>query len=599
MPRKGKKSQAAKTRWQKVSVSSDASQNANEGSIDIEMYNIKGKSQQSTMNEVEVQHDAIATVCLQASRSQNSKKYMEFSRNKQCTCNSLTFLAFLYENESINITDLDNILDQGDQMYQQIRKRITNENYLALDELSDQVTARTQVYNVNTELPLRFGMFQDLPSEDANFFLDLEAGLSCLLSDVQYALLLMSSLCIAVFRNRSGRYGFFDPHTRTRSGLPVLEESHDSGTAVMLTFTHLSDMVATLSYSALHSDPASVVPPVKDATSSCIGKSTTQPDRKRTRKDVHDQNHDKESTTHKRINRGHSLCDASTVQTDDGNMSSGIDVDSIISVILNLLPSNNSTDDALHLNEDHIHINENMGNNPLTIPNSSDKVSTTISKYNKNRRKKVQRALKKSIHKECKKDQLHSEEMLKRRKREFSKFTYYDDPKVQHKKRSRITYLYRNNPDFTQSQKQYSTKRYHQCAEFQKKKKESVMRRYQKVEKIRLQQKRYMTERYNKDPEFKQKQKQFITERYRNNADFKRKQKQFITERYRNNADFKRKQKQFITERYRKNPDFKNKQKQYITERYRNDPDFREKQKLCINARYQQCASFREKRIQY
>ncbi|KAI3357213.1 hypothetical protein L3Q82_015681 [Scortum barcoo] len=77
-------------------------------------------------------------------------------------------------------------------------------------------------------------------------FLDLEAGLSCLLSDVQYALLLMSQLCIAVFRTRSGRYGFFDPHSRTAEGLPLPVGSYSPGTAVMLTFTHLSDMIDRL-----------------------------------------------------------------------------------------------------------------------------------------------------------------------------------------------------------------------------------------------------------------------------------------------------------------------------------------------------------------
>ena len=35
-----------------------------------------------------------------ASRSQASLKYGKF-RNQQCACNSLTFLAFLYENENI------------------------------------------------------------------------------------------------------------------------------------------------------------------------------------------------------------------------------------------------------------------------------------------------------------------------------------------------------------------------------------------------------------------------------------------------------------------------------------------------------------------
>ncbi len=42
-----------------------------------------------------------------------------------------------------------------------------------------------------------------------------------------------------MFRDRSGRYGFFDSHSRTAEGLP---HPTGGGTAVILTFTHLSDM---------------------------------------------------------------------------------------------------------------------------------------------------------------------------------------------------------------------------------------------------------------------------------------------------------------------------------------------------------------------
>ncbi|KAI3352191.1 hypothetical protein L3Q82_021002, partial [Scortum barcoo] len=48
------------------------------------------------------------------------------------------------------------------------------------------------------------------------------------------------------FRTRSGRYGFFDPHSRTAEGLPLPVGSYSPGTAVMLTFTHLSDMIDRL-----------------------------------------------------------------------------------------------------------------------------------------------------------------------------------------------------------------------------------------------------------------------------------------------------------------------------------------------------------------
>ena len=73
--------------------------------------------------------------------------------------------------------------------------------------------------------------------------LSLEHGLSFLSSDVQYGLLIMTGLCIAVFRCRSGQYGYFDPHSRHKNGLPLSPRLLNFGTAVMLKFTHLSDMI--------------------------------------------------------------------------------------------------------------------------------------------------------------------------------------------------------------------------------------------------------------------------------------------------------------------------------------------------------------------
>lgn len=65
----------------------------------------------------------------------------------------------------------------------------------------------------------------------------LTERLQCLSTDVSNALLTVAPECIAVFRDRSGRYGYFDSHSRTVEGLAT-----PGGTAVMLTFTHLSDM---------------------------------------------------------------------------------------------------------------------------------------------------------------------------------------------------------------------------------------------------------------------------------------------------------------------------------------------------------------------
>lgn len=161
-----------------------------------------------------------------ASSSQASRKYGQY-RNQQCTCNSLTFLAFLHENE-------------------EARKRFPKSIHFTTDELPDKVPARRYTHYVDMTHLSRYGTLGQPLAGAVDTFLDLYAGPNCLLSDVQFALLMMTGLCIAVFRTRSGRYGFFDPHSRTATGLPLPLSSSTPGTAVMLTFTRLSDMIDRL-----------------------------------------------------------------------------------------------------------------------------------------------------------------------------------------------------------------------------------------------------------------------------------------------------------------------------------------------------------------
>ncbi|CAI5691862.1 unnamed protein product [Oreochromis niloticus] len=198
---------------------------------------------------------SVAHVC--ASHSQAHPKYGD-SRNSQCTCNSITFLAFLHENDNMTTADLNLVLDKGDVMYKEAKKRFPKSIHLATDELPDKVDARRSMYHVDMTQPSRYGTFGEPSEEAVDTFLSLEAGLSCLLSDVQYALLIMSGLCIAVFRSTSGKYGFFDPHSRTASGLPLPLWSRDRGTAVMLKFTLLSDMIKRLqdSYEGMEISPS-------------------------------------------------------------------------------------------------------------------------------------------------------------------------------------------------------------------------------------------------------------------------------------------------------------------------------------------------------
>jgi hypothetical protein len=124
--------------------------------------------------------------------------------------------------------------------------------HLNIQELPEIVFGQRQQH-VLTKCNSMYGTFVSSP--EVGEYLNLAARLQCLTSDVNSALLVMTSQCIAVFRDRHGRYGYFDPHTRRPDGLPSGPDV--PGTAVMLTFTHLKDLVKKLiaSFTMLGSSP--------------------------------------------------------------------------------------------------------------------------------------------------------------------------------------------------------------------------------------------------------------------------------------------------------------------------------------------------------
>ena len=436
---------------------------------------------------------------VRASQSQASHQYGVF-RNQQCTCNSLTFLGFLHENENLTRADLDLVLDKGNVMYKEARKRVPNHNHLTTDELPDIVPARRYIHHADMTLLSRYGTFGTPLPGAVDSFLDLEAGLSCLLSDVQYALLMMTQLCIAVFRTRSGRYGFFDPHSRTHEGLPRLPGSHTPGTAVMVTFTHLSDMIDRLiKYHTILGTQSSCnyeLKPVEfnDVNTAILSAAVPQTESQTTTHTAplptlsHDAFPRQSSLSAPKINTdgtgdivqevsadmNESMSTLAKVNSDvSATLLQGVatDITSISSMTQQevhvILPNTRTEPDAPH--------SESSLSVPLiqtvAIDNVLHNISQKLSKLSKQERRKFKRRL------------MRSETLC--RNEEI-------------KQQCRANY-YRNN------------------AEFRKKKKDNLKTRY----------------RENVD--FRQKRKQYIIHRYRNNLNFKQKQKEYITHRYRNN----------------------------------------------------------------
>ncbi len=181
---------------------------------------------------------------VQASHCQGDVRYDSFSRNHQCTCVALTFLVNHSEGITFKRPDLDRVLKEGDAWYVGIKMQLIaegrfNRNLLTMEEVPLSVSSFNRIHNVRKS-GVMIGYLRATGNPGMEeWCIPLTERLQCLSTDVSHALLLVSPECIAVFRDRSGRYGFFDSHSRTAEGLP---HPTGHGTAVMLTFTHLSDM---------------------------------------------------------------------------------------------------------------------------------------------------------------------------------------------------------------------------------------------------------------------------------------------------------------------------------------------------------------------
>ncbi|XP_076738385.1 uncharacterized protein LOC143416753 [Maylandia zebra] len=508
---------------------------------------------------------SVTHIC--ASHSQAHPKYGD-SRNKQCTCNSLTFLAFLHENDNMTTADLNLVLDKGDVMYKEAKKRFPKNIHLATDELPDKVDARWSMYDVDMTQPSRYGTFEEPPEEAVDTFLSLEAGLSCLLSDVQYALLIMSGLCIAVFRSTSGKYGFFDPHSRTPSGLPLLLQSRNRGTAVMLKFTLLSDMIKRIqdSYEMMEISPSCnyELKPVQFYSMSTVNLSDTITDtvcrptaatavastHSDTTVDEANSSTPRRNTTTdltENIFCQMSICTPPVKQKEvhvtqftsyeDQNEPPNIPTEELCSE-LSFLPSS-----------DAFSCQSNAAITNVAACDLSDIVLQKVKKVNKQQRQKVRRRLMAS-----EKPRNQRKENQKRKERQ----KYASNKEYKEKKKSCTSEAYKNNPEVRQ---------------------------------------KYMKRRYCENDEFRKKQKQYVKKRFSENATVRKKQQQYIKRRYCDNAEFRQKQKNYITKRYQENPEFRERQRSRVTQRYARDNAFRVRHrqlmKQLMRDRYQSNLAFR------
>ncbi|KAM3626096.1 uncharacterized protein V6R79_022399 [Siganus canaliculatus] len=532
------------------------------------------------------------SVC--ASRSQDSHEYGR-NRNKQCTCNSLTFLGFLHENENLTREDLNMVLDKGNEMYTEARNRVPDHIYLTTDELPDLVPANRSVLLADMRQSSKYGTFGEPLHATVDYFLDLEAGMSCLLSDVQYALLLMRNLCIAVFRTRSGRYGFFDPHPRTASGLPASLYSRTPGTAVMVTFLRLSDMIDRLKlYHQMLGTQSTCNYELKPVTFLTL--SDDAPDR------------ESEATTETAA-ASPALLDHDPVQDTQTSPTQMNTVPDLMENTVHAMETETS-DDFL------IQYSDSSSKPPQCVPassapqlssnNHSHDISSYLSRLNKQQRQKYKRRLataekvskRKENQKRKDREKYATDETYRAKKKSHSR-KRYESSELQQKKKTDLRTKYKVDADFKQRTKQYITSRYRTNDKFRQKQKHYITGKYRDDEMFRQKQKHYITGKYRDDEMFRQKQKHYITGKYRDDEMFRQKQKHYITGKYRDDEMFRQKQKDYITSQYRDNEMFRQKHKDHITSQYRDDEMFRQKHKDHITSQYRDDEMFRQKQKDY
>ncbi|CAI5637657.1 unnamed protein product [Oreochromis niloticus] len=514
--------------------------------------------------------------CVSATHCQSDERYTEFSRNHQCTCNALTFLAYLNEEHQFNTARLDKVLEQGDALYCWIKTNLQQErrytqDHLTMEDLPKEVHADINVYSVKMD-NIRYGYLKaaDKTYQRKEWWLPLASRLVCLSTDVNYALLMVSPQCIAVFRDKSGRYGLFDSHSRSAAGLP-----QPNGTAVMLTFTHVNDLINHLHnlfqnqgrYARYEFVPVSF-------------------------KRVSTHNEQPAQST-----RATGATATSSPQNDEPQITnSTVQVpqpESAQTYMTMLENTSKSSQDKMasceHQLETSVDPTSNIRKEQESIElNNERETARNVCKLNKRRRRKANR--------QAPKNQRQSEVAKKTNKKRNEKERYATCHEFRMKKLQTLKTQYAVNCHY-HKQKLLSNKNYYANPQIQGVIKAHKVKKYQSDPHFQQKKRNYIIRRYSTDPDFQTRQKKYVVQKYNRDASFKTKQKQYLVQRYNTDADFRSRQKKYMRQKYREE-DVRERKRAHIRTIYASDPNYRHKQKKSIHARYHNDSQFRLHHIQ-
>ncbi|XP_073808479.1 uncharacterized protein [Danio rerio] len=524
-----------------------------------------------------------------ASHCQSDVRYDSSSRNRQCTCNALMFLAVHSESNQLQSADLDCVLQKGDAVYTRVKRSLQNKgqfvnDFLNFDELPSTIETNSRWYNI-VKYPQRFGFLRDTPA--LGEYQNLENTLQCLKVDVSDALLLCGGSCIAVFRDRTGRFGYFDSHCRTPDGMYTSERT---GTAVMLTFVHLKDMIEKL----------------LQLFQNCLQLSDQEqfdllPVRliEITGNYVH---------TEVAVN----CCELEHDVVTEQSLS-------VCAGKINVLSTFTQNQSRLKPNVALPNATPNQKHPPLRIEYAKKLSKTQRQKfYGKKWREamaekqddytKKQNASKvydyktsseyRQRHKEAMKNS-YWKNMIYREQHKKAMRNNYEINENRERKKGHAISKYRNDEQYRKRKKSKIIFNYINNEQYRKRQKNYIIQKYRTNEQYRKRHNNFIIQKYRTNEQYRKRQKSYIIQKYRTDDQFRERQKRYVKVNYRNNAKYKEQHMQYLVVRYLKDPVFRQRQREHYRNRCKNDPLFYEKRKRIFKQHYQCDAQFRARQNKY
>ena len=201
--------------------------------IAIESEHCTRQNNPSEMISNEVNQHPFIDTTLKGSFHQGDVQFSYISRGNQCICNALLALCTLPEIEQPKTTDLDQVLLQGDHLYNQINgdRKHRRSSWLCLDQLSYQIPIEQPLYTVRKYVPLHVNIQRATTTRGLTY--SLHDALSTSFERSDKVLLMTGEYAVALFK-RGTTYFLFDSHSKDEVG-----QMTPFGTSILLTFLSL------------------------------------------------------------------------------------------------------------------------------------------------------------------------------------------------------------------------------------------------------------------------------------------------------------------------------------------------------------------------